>query len=299
MDQETLVTFLTIVSTNSVSKAAEQLYVSQSSVSKRLQQLESELGVSLITRKKGTRGVVLTPAGLAFLPVAEQIIDLCQQSLEMRDGCSRTKLSVASVDSLNASVLAPVYRSLLQRDPSINLSITTNLSVQIYNFVEQYSCDVGFVTINLQRPNVVVEPFIKQHFKLIYYSSRDPGFNGPVSTEELDPTREVFQPWGSVFRQWHERQFPGSRQYIRFDTVSMMMSELLMEDGRWTIVPDTIADTLLHTPCYHVALLKNPPPYRTCYKIKNLFPKKENRQAIELFESVLTSETHLKRFEQP
>ena len=53
MDRETLVTFLTIVSTNSVSRAAEQLYVSQSSVSKRLQQLETELGVSLIVRKKG------------------------------------------------------------------------------------------------------------------------------------------------------------------------------------------------------------------------------------------------------
>ena len=53
MDQETLLIFLTIVSTNSVSKAAEQLYISQSSVSKRLQQLETEIGVPLITRKKG------------------------------------------------------------------------------------------------------------------------------------------------------------------------------------------------------------------------------------------------------
>ena len=57
MDQETLLIFLTIVSTNSVSKAAEQLYISQSSVSKRLQQLETEIGVPLITRKKGTRGI--------------------------------------------------------------------------------------------------------------------------------------------------------------------------------------------------------------------------------------------------
>ena len=74
MDRETLVTFLTIVSTNSVSRAAEQLYVSQSIVSKRLQQLETELGVSLIVRKKGTRGIELTPAGLSFLPMAVQII---------------------------------------------------------------------------------------------------------------------------------------------------------------------------------------------------------------------------------
>ena len=92
------------------SRAAEQLYVSQSSVSKRLQQLETELGVSLIVRKKGTRGIELTPAGLSFLPMAEQIIELCQQSVDMNSDHGRTRLSIACIDSLNASVLAPVYR---------------------------------------------------------------------------------------------------------------------------------------------------------------------------------------------
>lgn len=298
MDQETLVTFLTIVTTNSVSKAAEQLYISQSSVSKRLMQLERELGVPLITRKKGTRGVELTSAGLAFLPVAEQIIDLCQRSLEMNDERGRMKLSIGSVDSLNTSVLSSIYRNLLRQEPMINLSVTTNLSVQIYNFVERYTCDIGFVTVNLQRPNVVVEPFIQQHFKLIYCSHTAPGFSGVVATQDLDPTKEIFQPWGNVFRQWHERHFPGSQHYIRFDTVSLM-SELLLEDGYWSIVPDTIAETLRNVPFYHVMELKNPPPYRTCYKIKHLFPKKESLRAIELFESMLEEDSYLAQFGRP
>ena len=216
MDRETLVTFLTIVSTNSVSRAAEQLYVSQSSVSKRLQQLETELGVSLIVRKKGTRGIELTPAGLSFLPMAEQIIELCQQSVDMNSDHGRTRLSIACIDSLNASVLAPVYRRLLQQEPMINLSITTNLSAQIYHFVERYTCDIGFVTVKLQHPNIIVEPFIQQYFKLIYCCHGKPDLTSPVATEALDPTKEIFQPWGSVFYQWHERHFPGSKQYVRF-----------------------------------------------------------------------------------
>ena len=273
MDQETLLIFLTIVSTNSVSKAAEQLYISQSSVSKRLQQLETEIGVPLITRKKGTRGIELTSAGLSFLPVAEQIIDLCQQATDLKEGANRLPLSIASVDSLNASILAPLYRSLLKKYPFIKLSITTNLSVQIYRFVEQYTCDYGFVTIKLQRPNVVVEPFILQHFKLIYCSHQALSFGGPISTKELDPSKEVFQPWGSVFNQWHERQFPGAQHYIRFDTTAMI-PEIMTEDGYWSIVPDTIADAVKDTPFYHVITLKNPPPYRICYKIKNLFHAK-------------------------
>ena len=297
MDRETLVTFLTIVSTNSVSRAAEQLYVSQSSVSKRLQQLETELGVSLIVRKKGTRGIELTPAGLSFLPMAEQIIELCQQSVDMNSDHGRTRLSIACIDSLNASVLAPVYRRLLQQEPMINLSITTNLSAQIYHFVEQYTCDIGFVTVKLQHPNIIVEPFIQQYFKLIYCCHGKPDLTSPVATEVLDPTKEIFQPWGSVFYQWHERHFPGSKQYVRFDTVSMMPE--LLEDGYWTIVPDTIADTLRNTPHLHVFEIQNPPPYRNCYKINNLLPRKENQRAIELFESILNEDSHLSQFWRP
>lgn len=297
MDRETLITFLTIVSASSISKAAEQLYVSQSSVSKRLQQLETELGVTLIVRKKGARSIELTPAGLSFLPMAEQIIELCQQSMDMNSDHGRTRLSIACIDSLNASVLGPVYRRMLREDPTINLSITTNLSAQIYRFVEQYTCDVGFVTVNLQHPNIVVEPFIRQCFKLIYCCTGTPNIGEPVAAEDLDPTKEVFQPWGSVFYQWHEHYFPGSQQYVRFDTVSMMPE--LLKDGYWTIVPDTIAEALRNTPGLHILELKNPPPYRTCYKIKNLIPRKENRRAIELFESVLNNDTRLSQFWHP
>lgn len=229
--------------------------------------------------------------------MAEQIIELCQQSVDMNSDHGRTRLSIACIDSLNASVLAPVYRRLLQQEPMINLSITTNLSAQIYHFVERYTCDIGFVTVKLQHPNIIVEPFIQQYFKLIYCCHGKPDLTSPVATEVLDPTKEIFQPWGSVFYQWHERHFPGSKQYVRFDTVSMMPE--LLEDGYWTIVPDTIADTLRNTPHLHVFELQNPPPYRTCYKIKNLLPRKENQRAIELFESILNEDSHLSQFWRP
>ena len=287
MDQETLLIFLTIVNMNSVSKAAEQLYISQSSISKRLQQLEREIGVPLILRKKGTRGIELTPAGISFLPVAEQIINLCQQATELKKDSNRISLSIASVDSLNASFLAPIYRELLEMNPSIKLSVTTNLSMQIYRFVEQHICDYGFVTIKLPRPNVVAEPFVRQNFKLLYFSRSNISFNEKISTKELDPCKEVFQPWGSVFREWHDRQFPGSKYYVRFDTTNML-PEIMTKEDLWSIVPDTVASLLSNNPFYHIVELKNPPPYRICYKIKNLSPKKESQEGIKIFETILS-----------
>ena len=64
--------FLSIASTQSLSRAAELLYVAQSTVSHRLSTLEKELGVTLVFRNKGNRVIELTPAGERFLPIARR-----------------------------------------------------------------------------------------------------------------------------------------------------------------------------------------------------------------------------------
>ena len=56
-------------------QAAEELYISQPSLSRAIASLETELGVFLF-EKKG-RGVVLTKAGRVFLEYAERILAEC------------------------------------------------------------------------------------------------------------------------------------------------------------------------------------------------------------------------------
>ena len=68
--------FLTVQQTGSVTKAAEQLYISQSSLSTRLRTLERELGCSLFIRGRGDRAMLLTPEGERFLPLAQHHKDL-------------------------------------------------------------------------------------------------------------------------------------------------------------------------------------------------------------------------------
>ena len=75
---------LAVVTAGSFSAAADDLYISQSSLSKRIIALEKELGVALFDRSR--RQIILTPAGAAFLEHARTIeeanrallADLCQ-----------------------------------------------------------------------------------------------------------------------------------------------------------------------------------------------------------------------------
>lgn len=62
MDFEKIRYFLTLADTLSYTKAAQQLYISQSMLSRHIKSLESELGVVLFSRN--THGVALTPAGV-------------------------------------------------------------------------------------------------------------------------------------------------------------------------------------------------------------------------------------------
>ena len=65
-----IVTFLTIANTHSITAAAKELFISQTTATHRLKSLENELGTTLIYRKRGQRGVELTPKGEAFIPIA-------------------------------------------------------------------------------------------------------------------------------------------------------------------------------------------------------------------------------------
>ena len=61
MDEKDLLIFLTLADTGNLTRTAEKLYLSQPTLSKRLQNMEADLGAALFLRSK--QGVTLTPAG--------------------------------------------------------------------------------------------------------------------------------------------------------------------------------------------------------------------------------------------
>lgn len=71
MDIKQVEYFLKVVETGSFSAAADDLYISQSSLSKQIMALETELGFLLFDRTK--RKIVITPAGKTFLPHARNL----------------------------------------------------------------------------------------------------------------------------------------------------------------------------------------------------------------------------------
>lgn len=78
MDLTALECFMTVYEYKNMSKAAEVLFLSRQSVSHTLQQLEKELGVTLVERKRD--GIDVTPAGVYFYHQARQILSIWKET---------------------------------------------------------------------------------------------------------------------------------------------------------------------------------------------------------------------------
>ncbi|MFE5317587.1 LysR family transcriptional regulator [Paenibacillus sp. NPDC056579] len=78
MDLSHLEAYLAVCKYRNFTKASEHLHISQSAVTARIKGLESEIGKVLLLRDN--RNVSLTPAGTAFLPYAERMLRLFEES---------------------------------------------------------------------------------------------------------------------------------------------------------------------------------------------------------------------------
>ena len=100
MNDEVLETYLNIVKTHSLTKTAENMFISQSAVSNRLISLEKELNVKLIERSPGQKGILLTQKGEEFVEFAKRHQELNRQIQDWSRGDVTEVLRVASVISL-------------------------------------------------------------------------------------------------------------------------------------------------------------------------------------------------------
>lgn len=133
---EDMQVFIRVVEAGSISKAAEQLGIAKSAVSRRLAYMESRLGVRLLNRT--TRISSLTEAGNRFYQRSKKITDdvselnaLTNQSNSTLEGT----INIAAPLSFGISHLAPAIDDFIKLHPE--LSININFSDQQLNLIEE------------------------------------------------------------------------------------------------------------------------------------------------------------------
>lgn len=146
MELGQLEAFVQVANLHSFSKAAEVLFLTQPSVTARIQALERELGEELFERSG--RSVRLSDAGTAFLVYAERALKDVQEgrdALEALRNAEFGNLRIGSAPTISAYVLPRILKAFRARFPGVAISVRTGHSDRVMEMVLADEVQVGMV----------------------------------------------------------------------------------------------------------------------------------------------------------
>jgi DNA-binding transcriptional LysR family regulator len=144
-DYATLRAFVAVARTGSVSRAAEQLHLTQPAISLKLKQLQANLGLTLFSRRP--QGLALTSDGHALLPAAEKALASAQafeQTAGTLHSTLRGKLSIGTIVDPEFLRLGAFLSRLMARAPQLETELHHGMSGSVLNRIAQGDLDVGF-----------------------------------------------------------------------------------------------------------------------------------------------------------
>ncbi|MBD5111308.1 MAG: LysR family transcriptional regulator [Ruminococcaceae bacterium] len=146
MELRVLQYFLAVTREQSISGAAESLYLSQPTLSRQLKELEEELGKQLFIR--GSRRITLTEEGMILRKRAEEIIELVKRAedeITQSDETIAGDITVGTGETDGLRFLARAARSLQTDYPLIHLNIISGDKARVMEELDRGLIDFGIV----------------------------------------------------------------------------------------------------------------------------------------------------------
>lgn len=168
LDTLGLEAFIAIAEQGRFSKAAHQLHITQTALSRRLQNFEELLGVKLVERT--TRSVALTSIGRAFLPQARRLMaDLTSALVDIRETgkAQRGDVSIACVPTVGVQYLPRIIEDYSARFPDNRIKILDHASSGVADAILRREAEFGINIAGPHHPELVTEPLLEDRFVLI------------------------------------------------------------------------------------------------------------------------------------
>ncbi|WP_043470973.1 LysR family transcriptional regulator [Arthrobacter sp. Rue61a] len=155
MKLEQLRSFEAIARVGHFTRAAEQLFLAQPSLSRQIAALEADLGMALFHR--GPSGATLTNAGELLLPIARRMLGDAQTAREQMNelaGLRRGRIRLGAPPTLCVSLVADVLASFRSAHPGVELHITEGGSRFLVDALNESALDLALVVTRGTDPAV-------------------------------------------------------------------------------------------------------------------------------------------------
>lgn len=160
MDEKDWVILQTIHKERNITKAAEQLFISQPSLSYRIQQMEKEFGVKILSRRK--RGVDFTTEGEYLVQYAEKMLRQLRETkdfLNNLEGKIKGTLRLGVSQTYARYELPKILAEFLTQYPEVDLQLKTGFSYEVFQMIHKEEANIGIVRdlYDWKGPSVLID----------------------------------------------------------------------------------------------------------------------------------------------
>lgn len=197
MNIENIEAFIYVNHYGSFNKAAEALYLSQPSVTSRIQTLERELDSKLFERQN--KGIALTEGGKTFLPYAQHILQTYQKGkLHIQKKPSvPNELRIGSTVSVSNYIIPELLPGLKTSFPELTFKLTTAPTEELLSRLLEKEIDIAFVR-KISHPSLSVHSLYDDPIKLYVYREHPFARRGRISVRDIVGEKLVFFECGSL-----------------------------------------------------------------------------------------------------
>lgn len=264
MTFEQLKSFLAIVKYNHFTLASQELYISQSSISKHIKSLEKELGVELFNREH--RSIKLTEAGEDFYKFASKsIADYKNIMANMKKySCEESSsISIGVIDTMVEYGVASLISDFQKQYPHIQIDLIERPNSTIIDYLKESVLNIGFINSNYEHKTILdLHKIIDDDLVLV--TSKKHNLYAKDNIDIFDTSKEKYicvngdYYLHSVFlNTWGNLNYFPSTLYIDSQTKTLLA--LVSENIGITLSPYKVANAYKSTVdnSIHICKLRN------------------------------------------
>lgn len=251
MDLNNLQAFTSVAEQGSFSRAAEELFLTQPAISKRVAALENELETRLFDRIG--HNITLTEAGLTLLPRAKRIlsdVEDSRQTVLNLSGKITGKLPIGTSHHIGLHRLPPVLSLYARQHPQVQLDIHFEDSEQVCADVKHGKLELAIITLPLNPdPALKTTPIWNDPLGIVVSRGHPLFWKKTHDLKKLAEHNAILPPTGTFTREILEQVFQplGIQLKVGLSTHYLETIKMMVSIGLgWSILPLSMIDRDLH-----------------------------------------------------
>ena len=279
-------TFITVTEQGSLTRAANELGLTQSAVSQAVRQLEELLDAQLFVRTG--RGIILTEAGEILISHVGELIagvNTAQNYFMQLRSLEAGSLKIGASDTLSRHILLPHLCAFHEKYPKVNIQVTNRTSEETVGLLKRGKVDVGFVNLPVESgKELLIEELLAVQDCFICGEQYAADFEKPVPLKKLIEYPLLLLEQASVSRRYLDGVMAGEGIPL-VPQIELGSLELLVDFARGNLgVAAVTREFIAHDPRLKVISTIPPIPPRSVGMVlkKNSAPTLAVKAFIEL-----------------